>query len=107
MSKRVILSIIFILLGIGAVLLERGTVGGLIGAFFFVMMLLLWAIPGYATGEKKHAKGPGWKRLALAFLSIGVGLFGSLILVWILPPQVFPWVLIAVGIGVMIWFFKS
>ncbi len=105
MSKRLIWSIILIVIAVAAVLLERGMVGGLIGAFLFVVMLLLWAIPSYPTVQSKSNKGPGWKRLTLAFLATGLGILASVVAVLILPPQVFPWVIMAVGIGVIIWLF--
>ena len=107
MSKRVILSIILIVLAVGAMLVERGVVGGLIGSFFIVMMLFLWAIPNYPTDDSTQNKGPVWKKLALAFLGIGLGLFAFIAAAWVLPPQVFPWVIMAAGIGLIIWFFIS
>ena len=104
MSKRVIASIILIALAIGAALLIRNMVGGLIAAFLFVLMLFLWAIPNYSSTRIKR---PNWKPLSLAFVGIGVGLFASIAALLILPPQVFPWVIMAVGICLIIWFFMS
>lgn len=104
MSKRVIASIILIVLAVGAALLIRNMVGGLIAAFLFVLMLFLWAIPNNASNRIKK---PDWKPLSLAFVGIGVGLFASIAALVILPPQVFPWVIMAVGVGLIIWFFVS
>ena len=104
MSQRAIASIILTILAIGAALLIRNMVGGLIAAFLIVLMLFLWAIPpNYGSRLKK----PDWKPLSLAFVGIGVGLFASIAALLILPPQVFPWVLVAVGVGLIIWFFIS
>ena len=47
------------------------------------------------------------KRSSMAILGIGLGLFASITAVLVLPPQVFPWVMMAVGIGLIIWFIMS
>ncbi len=103
MSKRIILSIILIGIAAGAILLDQGMAGGLIGAFLFVVMLLLWAIPSYPTTKGQPKQGPGWKRLTLAFLATGLGILASVTAALILPRQVFPWVIMAVGTGMIIW----
>jgi len=107
MSKRVILSIIIIVLAAGLILIQRGMIAGLAGAFLFVVLLLLWAIPSNPNDNNKRFKRPDWKPLTVSFLGIGLGLFASIAAALILPPRVFPWVIIAAGIGLIIWFFVS
>ncbi len=107
MSKRVIWSIILIILAIIVILLVRNMIGGLVATFFLMAMLLLWAIPSNSSTSGKQNQGPNWKRIGQAVLGIGLGLFASITAVLVLPPQVFPWVMMAVGIGVIIWFFMS
>jgi len=107
MSKRVIWSIILIVLAIGVMLVDRSVIGGLIGTFFILVMLLVWAIPSNPSANRGQNRGPGLKRSAMAVLGIGLGLFASITAVLVLPPQVFPWVIMAAGIGLIIWFFMS
>ena len=107
MSKRVIWSIVLITLAIGVMLIAGGMIGGLVSTFFLLMMLLVWAIPSNPNSTSQTNKGPGWKRLALAVLGIGLGLLASITAVLVLPPQLFPWVIMAAGIGLIIWFIMS
>jgi hypothetical protein len=106
-KKRAIWSFILILLAIAAVLLIGNAVGALIAAILFVVMLFLWAIPSYPASSAKKSRRPDWKPLSLAFAGIGVGLVASIAAVLILPPRLFPWVLMAVGIGIIVWIFMS
>ncbi len=107
MSKRVIWSIIFIMLAAAVMLLNRSMIGGLVGTFFLLATLLLWTIPSNALSSGKQRKGPGMKRISQAILGIGLGLFASITAVLVLPPQFFPWVIMAVGIGLIIWIVMS
>lgn len=107
MTKRVIWSIILVLLAIGVILVDRSMIGGLVGTFFLLVMLLVWAIPSNPSPSGQQNQGPGMKRISLAVLGIGLGLFASITAVLVLPPQVFPWVMMTVGIGLIIWFFVS
>jgi hypothetical protein len=106
-SNRVILSLILIALAIGGMLVVGGMIGGLISTFFLLVMLLVWTIPSNLSSTGQKRKGPGFKRLALAVLGIGLGLFASITTVLVLPPQLFPWVIMAAGIGLIAWFFIS
>jgi hypothetical protein len=107
MSKRVIWSIIFIMLAAAVMLLNRSVIGGLVGTFFLLAILLVWTIPSNALTSGRQIKGPGMKRISQAILGIGLGLFASITAVLVLPPQLFPWVIMAVGIGLIIWIFMS
>jgi len=107
MTKRVIWSIILIVLAFGIMLLNRSMIGGLVGTFFLLTMLLVWAIPSNPSPGNRQNQGPGMKRSSMAILGIGLGLFASITAVLVLPPQVFPWVMMAVGIGLIIWFIMS
>ena len=107
MSKRVIWSIILVVLAAVVMLLVRNMIGGLVATFFLMAMLLMWTIPSNSSTSGRQSKGPDWKRIGLAVLGIGLGLFASITAVLVLPPQAFPWVMMAVGIGIIIWFFMS
>ena len=108
MSKRAIWSIILILLAVTVMLLNRGVIGGLVGTFFLLAMLLMWSIPSNpSTSSHGQNKGPGMKRISQAVLGIGLGLCASITAVLVLPPQLFPWVIMAVGIGLIIWIVMS
>ena len=107
MSKRVIWSIILIVLAVSVMLLNRSMFGGLVGTFFLLAMLLMWSIPSNPANSSRQNKGPGMKRISQAVLGIGLGLFASITAVLVLPPQFFPWVIMAVGIGLIIWIFMS
>ena len=107
MSKRVIWSFILIILAIVVMLLVRNMIGSLVATFFMVAMLLVWAIPANSATSGRQRKGPGKKRIAQAVLGIGLGLLASITAVLVLPPQAFPWVIMAVGIGIIIWIYMS
>lgn len=107
MSKRVIWSIILIVLAIGVMLVNRSVIGGLIGTFFLLVMLLVWAIPSNPSANRGQNRGLGLKRSGMAVLGIGLGLFASITAALILPPQAFPWAIMAVGTGLFIWVFIS
>jgi hypothetical protein len=107
MSKRVIWSIILIVLAVTVMLVNRSVIGGLVGTFFLLAMLLMWSIPSNPSNNSRQNKGPGMKRISQAVLGIGLGLFASITAVLVLPPQLFPWVIMAVGIGLIIWIFMS
>ena len=107
MSKRVIWSLILIFLAIVVMLANRSMIGGLVGTFFLLVMLLVWAIPSNSSTSGRKNNGLGWKQIAQAVLGIALGLLASITAVLVLPPQAFPWVIMAVGIGLIIWVFMS
>ena len=108
MSKRVIWSIILVVLAAVVMLLVRNMIGGLVGTFFLLAILLVWTIPSNPNNSSHgQKKGPGMKRVSQAVLGIGLGLFASITAVLVLPPQLFPWVIMAVGIGLIIWILIS
>lgn len=107
MSKRAILSIILIALAVGAMLVERGLIGGLVGSFFLIVMLFLWTFPAGSTSDSKPTKRVGLKQIAQVILGIILGLIVIVIMALLLPPQAFPWVMVLVGTALIVWVFMS
>jgi len=105
MSKRMIWSIILVLSAIGAMLIERGVSGGIVGSFFLVVMLFLWVVPGNVYTRDSQQPDPTAKRVSQAILGIGLGLFAAIAGALVLPPQIFSWVIIAVDIILIVWIF--
>ena len=105
MSKRMIFSIILIVLAIGAMLIERGIIGGIVGSIFLVVMLFLWVMPSKVSTGSSQEADPTVKRVSQTILGIGLGLFAAIAGVLFLPPQIFSWVIIAVGLILILWIF--
>lgn len=103
MSKRLIWSIILIVLAIGAMLIERGIIGGIVGSFFLVVMLFLWVVPSRISTDNSGEKDPTVKRVSQTILGVGLGLFAAIAGALLLPPQIFSWVIIGVGILLLVW----
>lgn len=104
MSKRVIYSIILLLLAIGTLVILRGPVGGLVATILIVAMLLLWVFPSSILGPKAGSTDPTLPRALLIFLGIGVGLAAAAAAAYFLPPELFSIILIIGGIILTILF---
>ncbi|UCC51616.1 MAG: hypothetical protein JSV68_21325 [Anaerolineaceae bacterium] len=105
MLNRKTWSIILILLAGGVMLMERGVVGGLIGSILLVVMLFLWVVPSGAFSRDPQQQDPTVKRISQVVLGVGLGLFTAVGAALLLPPQLFSWVIIGVGIALIAWIF--
>lgn len=103
MSKRLIISIILILLAGGVLLVDRGIIGGTLAPFLLVAMLLLWILPANLFTRNSLPTGSTSKNLLQAFLGIGLGLFAAVALAFFIPSQMFSWVIIAIGVVIIAW----
>lgn len=103
MSKRLIWSIVLVLLGIAIVFIERGPIGGLLGPFFIVVALLLWVVPeGTLAGNPLHSDI--WSNpIVLTIVGVGFGLLAATVGAFYLPPKIFSWLLILVGVVLAAW----
>lgn len=104
MSKRLIFSIILILLAIGSALLIRGKLGETVASFFLIAMLFVWVFPAglFESGNRKKSD-PAFRRVLQAFLGVGLGLLAAVTAALLLPPQIFSWVIMAVGLIMIVW----
>ncbi len=104
MSKRLLASILFIALGIGVIVIERGPISGLLGPFFIVLALLLWVVPAN-TFSKNPRRGEVLSNpIVLSVLGIGLGLLAAGLGAYFLPARAFSWLLILVGVLLAAWF---
>ena len=90
-------------MAVGAMLIERGIVGGLVGSFFLVVMLFLWVIPSGGFGRQAEKTDPTVVRVSRTVLGVGLGLFAAVAAALILPPQLFSWVIIVTGLILIVW----
>lgn len=109
MSIRIILTLIFIGVGIAIMYWLQPIFGGLtavlVGSLFFIFSLSIWTLPP-ATFQRGLAMDPTQRRLAGAFLGIGLGMFGGLA-VAALVPRPFNWIVIgALAVAVTIWYYR-
>jgi hypothetical protein len=102
MSKRGIWSIILIALAVGAMLIERGLIGGLAGSFFLIVMLFLWTFPADTSSKTHPSRRFSLKQVAQVLLGLGLGLIVIVIVALVLPPQAFPWVMLLAGTGLIV-----
>jgi hypothetical protein len=103
MSKRLIWSIILVVLGIAIAFIERGPIGGLLGPFFIVVALLLWVVPeGTLAGNP--LRSTIWENpIVLTIVGVGIGLLAATAGAYFLPAKIFSWLLILVGITLAGW----
>lgn len=105
MSKRLIASILLFFLGIAVVVIERGPIAGLLGPFFIVLALLLWVIPAKAFEGNPFKSDTLGNPIVLTVLGVGFGLIAAVAAANLLPPPVFSWLLILVGVILIVWLF--
>lgn len=103
MSKRGIWTIILIALAIVTMLIERGLLGGLIGSFFIVIALTLWIVPGAAFRSSSQNDDPTAIRVSRTVLGVGLGLLAAAAAALLLPPQIFSWLVILIGVALILW----
>lgn len=109
MSWRVILSIVLVAIGIGIMYVVDGLLGALLGSGVFIFMLMLWLVPPnmFERGAKRsQSTDPTVSKVSRILLGVGGGLIlASLTAVFF--PNAMSWLMIAVGIGIIVWFFIS
>lgn len=103
MSKRLIFSIILILLAIGSALLMRGKLGETVASFFLIAMLFVWVFPAGLFESSRKKSDPAFRRVLQAILGVGLGLLAAVTAALLLPPQIFSWVIMAVGLIMIVW----
>lgn len=106
MGKRWLVSAAMIVLAIVIVVTVEGVLGALIGSLFIIGMLFLWTVPGGVFGRQSAGEqDPLARKVTQALLGIGLGLIAASIAAFVLPPQMFSWLLIAVGLAIVAWIF--
>ncbi len=110
MSIRIILTLIFIGVGIAIMYWLQPVFGGLtavlIGSMFFIFSLSIWTLPP-ATFQRGVAMDPTQRRLVGALLGIGLGMVGGLA-VAALVPRPFNWVVLGVVfVAVTVWYYRK
>jgi len=106
---RILLTLLFIAVGIGIMYALQGTYGGLtavmVGSLFFLFGLALWTLPA-ASFQRGNRIDPLQRRVIGAFLGVGLGMFGGLA-VAALVPRPFNWIVLGgVALGVTIWYYR-
>lgn len=110
MSIRIILTLIFIGVGVAIMYWLQPIFGGLtavlVGSLFFIFSLSIWTLPP-ATFQRGLAMDPTQRRLVGAFLGIGLGMFGGLA-VAALVPRPFNWMVLGVVfVAAMAWYYRK
>lgn len=110
MSIRIILTLIFIGAGIAIMYWLQPIFGGLtavlVGSLFFIFSLSIWTLPP-ATFQRGLAMDPTQRRLAGAFLGIGLGMLGGLA-VAMLVPRPFNWIVLGiVAVAATVWYSRK
>jgi hypothetical protein len=110
MLIRTIITLIMIGISIAVMYWLEEPFGGLIaimvGSLIFILGLSVWTLPA-ATFERGHSIDPFQRRIIGAFLDIGLGMLGGL-MVAVLVPRPFNWfVLGAVTLGLAIWWYRK
>lgn len=110
MNVRVVLTLIIVGAGIAIMYWLQPTIGGLaaalIGSLVFLFALALWTLPA-GTFQRGQRMDPTQRRLVGAFLGIGLGMVGGL-LVASFVPRPFNWIVLAVaGIVVLVWYYRQ
>lgn len=103
MSKRLIWSLLLVILGIAIVFIERGPIGGTLGPFFIVLALVLWVIPQNTITGNPQQDNSKINPISLIVLGSGLGLLIAAAAAYWLPPQIFSWLLILIGVALIIW----
>jgi hypothetical protein len=104
-SNRVFWTIILIALAVITMLIERGLLGGLVGSFFIIVALTLWIVPGAAFGSNSQNDDPTVNRVSRTVLGVGLGLLAAAAAALLLPPQIFSWLVILIGVILIFWVF--
>ncbi len=105
MSRRLIVSLLLFFLGIAVVVIERGPIGGTLGPFFIVLALLLWVIPAKVFEGNPFKSDTLGNPIILTVLGVGFGLIATVAAANFLPPPLFSWLLILVGVALIAWLF--
>ena len=103
MSKRLIWSILLVVLGIAIVVIERGPIGGTLGPFFIVLALVLWVIPQNTITGNSQKSAPRVHPIPLIVLGSGLGLLIAAAAAYWLPPQICSWLRILMGVALIVW----
>ena len=105
MSQRVFWTIVLIAIAVITMLIERGLLGGLVGSFFIIVALTLWLVPGAAFGSSSQNDDPTVNRVSRTVLGVGLGLLAAAAAALLLPPQIFSWLVILIGVILIFWVF--
>lgn len=109
MSLRIVLTLIIVGVGIAIMYWLQPIYGGLaaalIGSLFFLFALALWTLPAASFQRGLHMD-PTQRRVVGAFLGIGLGMVGGL-LVAALIPRPFNWVVLGVvAVAATVWYYR-
>lgn len=109
MNVRVLLTVAFFGAGIAIMYWLQPAYGGLtavlIGTLFFLFALALWTLPA-GTFQRGLKLDPAQRRIAGAFLGIGLGMFGGLASA-ALVPRPFNWVVLGtVAVALTVWWYR-
>jgi hypothetical protein len=103
MANRWIWTAVLLGLAVATMLLERGILGGLLGSLFIIFALALWVFPGPLSGSNSETTDPTTNRVSRTVLGVGLGLLAAAAAALLLPPQLFSWAIIGVGILLIIY----
>jgi hypothetical protein len=101
------LSLIFFVLTIASLLIFPGLLGPIMASIFILATLVLYAIPDWdSRPEKRHRTSPENKQLLRnALLGIGLGLTGSVLIIFV--PRPWSWIIIgAVAVAAVVYAIK-
>jgi hypothetical protein len=83
-----------------------GLVAVMVGSLIFILGLSVWTLPA-GTFERGHPTDPLQRRLIGAFLGVGLGMLGGM-LVAALVPRPFNWLVLgAVALTLTIWWYRK
>lgn len=104
MIQRLSWTVIFLALAAGSAYFIDGYLGVAIGTFFVFAMVVVWLIPwGSYASFNEMRRDPATKRLLRIWLLIGASFLTILIVALLFPPQWVSWILIAIGLGIIVW----
>ncbi len=109
MSIRIILTLLFIGVGIAIMYWLQPALGGItavtVGSMFFIFSLALWTLPA-SSFQRGGRMDPAQRRIVGAFLGIGLGMFGGLA-VAALVPRPFNWIVLgAIAVAATVWYYR-
>ncbi|MCA9949702.1 MAG: hypothetical protein KDE48_08660 [Anaerolineales bacterium] len=104
MIRRISWSVVFLALAVSSAYFIQGSLGVAIGTLFVIAMVVVWLIPwGSYSSFSEMRRDPATSRLLRIWLLIGVCLLSILLVMLVFPPQWVSWVLIAIGLGIIVW----
>ena len=109
MSLRIVLTLLSI--GVGVVIMYwlqpifGGLTAALVGSLFFIFSLAIWTLPP-TTFQRGNRMDPKQRRVVGAFLGVGLGMVGGLVVAALIPSP-FNWIVLGgVAVAMTIWYYR-